>query len=318
MDENRIKELYEAEIDNSAPDFDKLWKKIDSNLTEKKASTPEISITPEKSRLNAVKTIAALAAGLALVAFVPSLFSSDRVSLEATAPSINPSADVNSAVDFVPSEDSVVMDEAANDSVCEEEASDSACEEEVSDSESESYETESVVINYEYLPFNSYSETILTCTGKPYGSEYFLEEDVLSSADYIVSAVVMDVYRKDDGSAICYELETSVSYPEKISETIIVESCSTHTMRRGREYLIPVAKTAEGYRTVYDNIPQIEFTADGGLVYYNGWTSLDDDYSQSIIYPERTVDDFFYDRMKFSYSGDYSALIEKFYDAKDL
>ncbi len=323
MDENRIKELYEAEINNSAPDFDKLWEKIDSNLTEKKASTPEISITPKKSHLNAVKTIAALAAGLALVAFVPSLFSSDRVSLEATAPSVNPSAGADSAVNFAPSEDSVVMDEAANDSVYEEEASDSVCEEEVSDSESEmsesgNYETESVVISYEDLPFNSYSETILTCTGTPYGSEYFLEEDVLSSADYIVSAVVMDVYRKDDGSAICYELETSVSYPEKMSETIIVESCSTHTMKRGREYLIPVAKTAEGYRTVYDNIPQIEFTADGGLVYYNGWTSLDNDDSQSIIYPERTVDDFFYDRMKFSYSGDYSALIEKFYDAKDL
>ena len=315
MNENKITELYEAEINNSAPDFDKLWKKIDSNLTPKTDISSEISITPKKSPMNAVKAIAALAAGLALVAFVPSLFSSHSYSSEMASPSIKPS---EYAAEEAPLrndtiQDSAVMEEAASDS----EYENSYYEEEDADYVEEDFE-ETVLINYEDLPFSSYSETIFTCTGSPAGSDYFVEEEVLSSADYIVSAVVKDVFMKDDGTAICYELETIASYPETVTETIVVESCSAYTMKRGREYLIPVAETTEGYNTVYDNIPQIEFTSDGGIVYYNGWSCLDNETSQSLIYPCKTVDDFFYDRMKFSHSGDYSELIEKFYDAKDL
>ncbi len=311
MDENIIKELYEAEINNSAPDFEKLWEKIDGSLTEKQPSAPQISITPKKSPMKAVKAIAALAAGLALVAFIPSLFGTGGISLESATPSVRPSEKTeDGAINFAPVQDSVNMEEAASDYEAEFSEQESTVSESVSEEEK--------MLSYDELIFDSYSETVLTCTGTPNGNDYFIEEDVLSSADYIVSAVVKNVYSNDDGSAICYELETSASYPENISETIIVESCSVYTMKRGREYLLPVARTDQGYRTVYDNIPQIEFTADGGLVYYNGWSSLDDNTSQSIIYPKITVDDFFYDRMMFSYSGDYSALIEKFYDAKEI
>lgn len=309
MNENKLKELYEAEINNSAPDFDKLWEKIDSNLAPKEIIAPEIAITPKKSPMNAVKAIAALAAGLALVAFVPSLFSTDQFSADMSE-SAGMAADA--PADSADGKDDLIMEEAS------ENAADAMEEEAVSDSMSEDVQEEEMLLSYEDLSFNSYSETVYTCTGTPQGGEYFVEDEVLADADYIVSAVVRSVSLSEDGSKILYELENSVTYPEITSETIIVESCSAYTMKRGREYLIPVAETADGYRTVYDNIPQIEFTADGGLVYYNGWSSLDDSTSQSIIYPQRTVDDFFYDRMKFSYSGDYSAMIQKFYDAKEL
>ncbi len=309
MNENKLKELYEAEINNSAPDFDKLWEKIDNNLAPKEIIAPEIAITPKKSPMNAVKAIAALAAGLALVAFVPSLFSTNQLSADMSE-SAGMAADA--PADSADIQNSVNMEDASDD------AADAMEEEAVSDSLSEDVQEEEMLLSYEDLSFNSYSETVYTCTGTPQGGEYFVEDEVLADADYIVSAVVRSVSLSEDGSKILYELENSVTYPEITSETIIVESCSAYTMKRGREYLIPVAETADGYRTVYDNIPQIEFTADGGLVYYNGWSSLDDSTSQSIIYPQRTVDDFFYDRMKFSYSGDYSAMIQKFYDAKEL
>lgn len=307
MNENKLKELYEAEINNSAPDFDKLWEKIDNNLAPKESIAPEIKLTPKKSPMNAVKAIAALAAGLALVAFIPSLFSANQFSAD-----MSESAGFDAPADAADVQNSVIMEEASDN------AADAMEEEAASDDMSEDVQEEEMLISYEDLSFNSYSETIFTCTGTPRGGEYFVEDEVLADADYIVSATVKNVSLSDDGSRIIYELEADVSYPEITSETIIVESCSAYTMKRGREYLIPVAETADGYRTVYDNIPQIEFTADGGLVYYNGWSSLDDDTSQSIIYPQKTVDDFFYDRMKFSYSGDYSAMIQKFYDAKEL
>ncbi len=306
MNENKLKELYEEEINNSAPDFDKLWEKIDSNLAPKESIAPEIKLAPKKSPMNAVKAIAALAAGLALVAFIPSLFSANQFSAD-----MSESAGFDAPADAADVQNSVITEEASDN------AADAMEEEAASDDMSEDVQEE-MLISYEDLSFNSYSETIFTCTGTPRGGEYFVEDEVLADADYIVSATVKNVLLSDDGSRIIYELEADVSYPEITSETIIVESCSAYTMKRGREYLIPVAETADGYRTVYDNIPQIEFTADGGLVYYNGWSSLDDETSQSIIYPQKTVDDFFYDRMKFSYSGDYSAMIQKFYDAKEL
>ncbi len=308
MNENRIKELYEAEINNSAPDFDKLWEKIDNNLTVKENITPKISITPKKSNAKVIKTFVTLAAGLALVAFIPSLFSSNQVSTDMSEAaeditnniSADKVEDNDDDFEFEAVEDSAVMEEAA------------------SDSESENGDKETEILSYVDLSFNSYSETVYTCTGAPYGGDYFVEEEILSDADYIVSAVVKSASLSNDGSAILYELEASVSYPEKITGTITVESCSAYTMKRGREYLLPIAETTDGYHTVYDKIPQIEFTADGGLVYYNGWSSLDTDTSQSITYSKKTVDDFFYDRMRFSYSGDYSAMIQKFYDAKEL
>lgn len=309
MNENKLKELYEAEINNSAPDFDKLWEKIDSNLAPKEIIAPEIAITPKKSPMNAVKTVAALAAGLALVAFIPSLFSTNQFSADMSE-SAGMAAD--SPTDSADIQNSVNMEDASDD------AADAMDEEAVSDSMWEDVQEEEMLISYEDLSFNSYSETVYTCTGTPQGGEYFVEEEVLADADYIINAKVKNVSLSEDGSKILYELENSVTYPEIRTEIVFVESCSAYTMKRGREYLIPVAQTADGYRTVYDNIPQIEFTADGGLVYYNGWSSLDDSTSQSIIYPQRTVDDFFYDRMKFSYSGDYSAMIQKFYDAKEL
>lgn len=307
MNENKLKELYEAEINNSAPDFDKLWEKIDSNLAPKESIAPEIKLAPKKSPMNAVKAIAALAAGLALVAFIPSLFSANQFSAD-----MSESAGFDAPADAADVQNSVITEEASDN------AADAMEEEAASDDMSEDVQEEEMLISYEDLSFNSYSETIFTCTGTPRGGEYFVEDEVLADADYIINAKVKNVSLSDDGSRIIYELEADASYPEITSETIIVESCSAYTMKRGREYLIPVAETADGYRTVYDNIPQIEFTADGGLVYYNGWSSLDDSTSQSIIYPQKTVDDFFYDRMKFSYSGDYSAMIQKFYDAKEL
>lgn len=309
MNENKLKELYEAEISNSAPDFDKLWEKIDNNLTPKESIAPEIKIPPKKSPMKAVKAIAALAAGLALVAFIPSLFSTNQFSAD-ISDSAGMAAD--SPTDSADIQNSVNMEAASDD------AADAMEEEAVSDNKSEDVQEEEMLISYEDLSFNSYSETVYTCTGTPQGGEYFVEDEVLADADYIINAKVKNVSLSEDGSKILYELENSVTYPEIRTEIVFVESCSAYTMKRGREYLIPVAETADGYRTVYDNIPQIEFTADGGLVYYNGWSSLDDDTSQSIIYPQKTVDDFFYDRMKFSYSGDYSAMIQKFFDAKEL
>lgn len=294
MNEQKLRELYNAEIENSAPDFDALWTKIENNLEPK----AEIKITPKKSGF---KSAAAILASAACIAFAVMLTRSYDISLS-EAPAVTESAQTNAVK---PEENDIAMEEAVE-------------EEAVSEGFVENSNGRSEILNYNELSFDSYSETILTCNGTPYGDSYFVEENVLEEADSIVKAKVMSVFLSEDGEGICYELEIHKSYPEETVEAVVVESRSPYTMRRGREYLIPLKATDNGYRTVFDNIPQIEFTSDGGLVYYNGWSTLDNESSESIIYPQITVDDFFYDRMKFSYSGDISFLIEKFMSLKAL
>lgn len=290
MDEKKLTELYNNEIEGSAPDFDKLWEKIESSIT------PEpIKITPKKS---VFKSLGAVAAFFLIITVSAVSLTTSRINEEA------PSADVQQtqmAAGEIMNSDEAAAEEELPEEYAESPACDNAAD-------------GSAKLSYSDLKFMSYSETVLTCSEAPYGDSYFVEEDILREADVIIRGVVNNVYLSEGGNSLCYDMEISGSYPEADIMDITVESRSAYAMKRGREYLIPLKETENGYRTVFDHVPQIEFTADGGMVYYNGWTSD----GESIIYPEENEDDYFYDRMMYSASGDYSAIIKKFLSLKTL
>ncbi len=293
MTEQQLKALYNAEIEDSAPDKDALWAKIESRLTPKEApaaATTAVSATRKAPlHLTLLKYVAACA--VLLIAVPVALNIIDGGDMTASAPV----ADASSAADD------------ANDA-----ADDNAADYEDAPAENESViATPEKPLSYSELAFPSYSETYYTCSGDPYGDSYFVEEDILAHTDELIIAEVSRVTMSDDGSSIVYELVGAEGYDE-----LIVESRSPYTMRRGRRYLLPLAKTEGGWRTVYDNVPQTEFTSNGGIVYYNGWESLDSGSSQSIVYPQCSADEFFYDRMMYSSSGDVSMLINKWKAAK--
>ncbi len=294
MNEQQLKQLLAAQVNNSAPDKDTLWEKIEGRLQQKSAAPMQLPVNhPKKGSHSVVKILAAVAACFAVVLAVPALLS-DNIGgniMEDSAAGVN-SADVTSSVDEMlnsPSADS---------------ASDNVATVPVKE-----------FLSYSELPFSSYSETIISCTGEPYGSDYFVEEDILAQADLLVRGEVTRVYAAEDGESIFYELSVSESYPE--GETAVtVQSCSQYKLRRGREYLLPLARTPQGYRTVQDSVPQTEFTADGGAVYYNGWSSLLTEHSQPLEYPTQGEEDYFHDRMMFSPTGDISLLVKKWLDMK--
>lgn len=305
MTEEQIKALYNAEIENSAPDKDALWAKIESRLTPKAApvttqaqiaetSTPKTANRKKPIYLTVLKYAAACAVLLIAVPAVFNVIDNNITSDNA------PIADTNTG--FAGDTNSSAEENT--------DAADSDASEAPSDSESVNSAPEKL-LSYSELTFPSYSETYYSCDGIPYGGSYFVEEDILKDTDEMIIGEVGRVSLSDDGSSIVYELVNVEGYGE-----LTVESRSPYTMRRGRQYLLPLAKTEGGWRTVYDNVPQIEFTSDGGIVYYNGWESLDSDRSQNIIYPQDSVDEFFYDRMMFDNSGDVSGLINKWKAAK--
>ena len=86
-------------------------------------------------------------------------------------------------------------------------------------------------------------------------------------------------------------------------------------MLENRCYVLPLKAEETGYSLVFENAPQIECTLDGGYIFHNGWESLDEN-ALDVIYPQGGVDDFFYDRMKFSY-GSLDTLIERWHEVKD-
>lgn len=291
MNEIQLKELLTAEMNDSAPDKDALWAKIEGRLQPK-----EVREVPKKKPINlhVIRAMAAAAACVALIAIVPAVLNRGGMNSEQMTSSADGSM-------------SMVQDEAAA-------GADEPAYEDNAVQGGQSSDTVIVkpteFLNYRELEFSSYSETIYSCIGTPYGEAYFVEEDVLAQTERIVRAEVTAVFQQDE-SSICYELAVSESYPESDENVIIVESCSPYKMRRGREYLLPLAKTEDGWRTVHDSLPQIEFDIYGGAVYYNGWSSLDTGGSQSLIYPQESEEAYFYDRMMYSQSGDITALIGK-------
>lgn len=299
MTEWQIKELYNEEMSASAPDMDALWEKIDSRLTEKEP----VSVQPKKKpAINLWRTGAFMAACAALFFVIPNIIKHD----DSYTASESIASNGNTPAVF----EDAAADNAYND------AADAPAASEESFTEAEITVTETTsLLNYSSLAFpDSYLKNV-EFSGEPNGGEYFVEEDILVETECFIDAIVDNVYASPDGDCVYYELTARSSYGEdNVGKYVTVASRSQHEMYIGREYLIPVKVTETGLQTVFDGVPQIEVTSDNGLVYYNGWESLNSPSSQSIIYPQNKVDDFFYDRMMFSSSGDITPLIEKWKD----
>lgn len=288
MNKKNLKKLYTDEIKNSAPDMDALWGRIEKNLPRKETENVT-SYSSKKPFITMKKCLTAAAVCAMLAITVPTALRNADISKES-----DNIAEETQSTEFV-TEEQTTAESINAETVYE-----------------ETYPASSP-LSYDDLSFaDSIDNGAVICTGKPNGDDYFVEEDVLADTQLIVDAVVDDVYSSDDGSCIYYEMSVVNSYTAggySCEERLKVSSCSPYPMMKSREYIIPLKYIDKGYQTVFDNIPQIEVTLDSGIVFYSGWKTLDDG-AQSIIYPQDGVDDFFYDRMKFSYRKDISKLLE--------
>lgn len=81
-------------------------------------------------------------------------------------------------------------------------------------------------------------------------------------------------------------------------------------MQENREYFIPLRKENGTYSMAFENAPQIEISLDGDIVFQNGWKSLDDD-SGILKDSQKSKNDYFYDRMRYSSKNDLQDLLAK-------
>ncbi len=310
MNKKELKKQYIAHCENTAPDMEKLWEKIESGLEEK----PESGVTskPVKTfnfRKAAVWCTACAAALIAVPAFIigaNNLKNPRRFSMSQNE------AAAGDMITAAPAADGGFIEKPADAAPAE------IFDEEVRIESSATTASLPETVYYEELAL---AEPVVSDvafpfpTAEPFGDEFFVEENVLAETDIIVNAFVNDVFYSSEGGTVCYVL-TAEDNDKNDMGRITVESATRYTLKMGREYILPLKETEDGYRLVFENAPQIECTLDGGVIFHNGWQSLDEN-SCWVSYPRNTVDDFFYDRMRFSYTDGMESITQKWRELKE-
>lgn len=293
MTRKEAEKLYKASMQTAAPDMDKLWEKIEDRLTEKNAAEEQPTVKRHNITLKRCLGAAAVCAAAAMI--LPFAFSPYFGNMKST------------------SDNAVFIQNDENFAGASDECSDGEMEytSEVAASETTSENASSVngaQLDYSALDLAEGIDTGLR--GKGTADLFFDEDSVLSETVCFVDGIVENVYAAEE--CVYYELRAVETYGsvEADGDIVTIASDSDIPMLLNREYLVPLKQTEDGLRTAVESVPQIEITLDKGMVFYNGWKSLNDESSLDISCPKQYPDDFFYDRMKFSYNG-YTELLSK-------
>lgn len=314
FNEKKLKKLYIAHCESSAPDMDSIWEKIESGLDEKSenrvTSKPAMTFGFRRTAAwRAVCTAAVIAVPVVLIG-------------------INNSKNISNTSDsavYIRNEEAAVSEMFDEALPSEEVYEDSAEEGKDSSAAPATVQTENGNADYIDTETEFYEEKIYYSdlsfaydlrSNRPYelpyaetaGDEYFVEDKILIETDVIVDAVVDMVYSSGKGT-VCYVLNAEDQDNNDIG-SIVVESATPYLMKMNREYILPLKENDGEYSLVFENAPQIECTLDGGAVFHNGWESLNED-SAYLVYPQNGIDDFFYDRMRFSYTDAMAVIKDK-------
>lgn len=294
MNEKKLKKLYTAHAESSAPDMDALWKRIESGLEEKDET--RVTSKPVKRKVSIGKLSFAAAVCAALLIILPVTARNESISDMAISESAENSNAAGDTQICYEAEDTESLPNTV--------AGQIQAEETAAKSEASRRET----VRYSDLDLAPTDTAGIVPQGETNGDDYFVEADVLIQTDIIVNAYVDRVYSR--GGTVCYEL-TAENAESGDTESITLESATPYVMLESRSYVLPLKSGGDGYSLVFENAPQIEATLDGGLIFHNGWECFADGNEADVIYPQGRVDDFFYDRMKFSYTADVQTLVKK-------
>ena len=307
FNDKKIKELYKAHADQNAPDMDALWERIERGLDEKNAEDISgVTSSPVKKSIafRKIAVRAALAAAAVLI-ILPAAFRGAKISNMAFDGVSMNGADAGNAAPSVNQEAAFDNENGYDASELDGGAVGTAQTDE---------NTFGGTVLYESLNLAPAEAAADMPSGETSGDDFFVEANVLVHTDIIVNAYVDRAYSR--GGTVCYEL-TAENADTRETENITVESATPYRMLENRSYLLPLTVNGESYSLAFENAPQIEFTLDGGMIFHNGWVTLDDESAADVIYPQNGIDDFFYDRMKFSYSADADTLVKKWHELKE-
>lgn len=164
---------------------------------------------------------------------------------------------------------------------------------------------------YEQLSFSHTDTKAYEDSYIPKGDDYFTEDSVLEDTDFFADVTVLSARLDSDSAHHTLRINSLVSKTGEESKTnITIESSTPYIMQENREYFIPLRKENGTYSMAFENAPQIEISLDGDIVFQNGWKSLDDD-SGILKDSQKSKNDYFYDRMRYSSKNDLQDLLAK-------
>ncbi len=284
MTRKEIEERCRKEMQQSIPDREALWQRIEAGLPQQEAPKPQ-SIRRTSSGMKVFRSVLTAAACLLIVVAGVGVVGGRLQN--ATAPA---------------EDKEQVQQEHFDEFMNEAPADEQAGEEMKEENEGVMQNPQTEPIRYESLHFPPAEEQVhLDSTAKPSGGgQLFSEAQVLADSECLVIGTIAGGTQDSEDGHMLYFFRTEQVYGDAsigTGETITVRSDNPYLMQSGHQYLLGLRYEDNFWRTSCDSAPQPEFTADGQAVYHNGWQSFRQDGEQRLICEQFSAEDYFYDRM---------------------
>ncbi len=295
MTRHEIEKRCREEMQQTIPDKDALWARIENRLPEQ--TLVQIEQSPRRSRSILYRTMAAAACFLFVIACAR-LFH-----LKNSLPSQYGESNETHYMYDDSSEEAI--DHDCNDFVQDSAADDA--EDMHSSAEAEAsppiagkggtlcYSEIAVPQNHDIA---DQVQTDLLGTEDAYTDTYFNESDVLAQTEMFVHVIIRDGVQSEDGS-ITYEMNVLERYGTvQDSDKLFITTDSPYIMEQWHEYWLPLCRNSAGeWVLAYECAPQIESTQDGQVLFQNGWVSLIQKQNIPVLCDICGENDYFYDRM---------------------
>ena len=318
-----LKEEYTQHIQDTAPDMDKLWNRISEEIDKKETENMnETTYTENRQQINrsgGYMKIAAVAAAF-IVVFAGINIMNESKKTKAAMDNIplsrpdrkDDTSSRNKNTDRKDNKAANITDDKSDETV-----ENNARPSIDFGTSSDASDSVTSTVRYNQLSLSDTDTISFVASYKPQGDEYFVEDKVFKSTDLFVDVTVLDAELSADNGAT-YTLQVNAAYDKNGTMTdteLVINSSTPYILQRNREYLLPLKITGvHSYSIVFENAPQIEITLDGGAVFQNGWTALDSS-AQSLEKDSLNINDFYFDRMKYTPELDMESFLEQWNNA---
>ncbi len=277
MTRKEIEKRCLEEMQQTIPDTEALWQRIESQLPQQEEAAKQ---SPQSIRMQHIYRILPIAACLLLTISGAAVFlqQDNRIQQE--------------------SSNTVSMNENANEHFDAEDYMPPIKNEQVQDFEEENT---AKFRSYASLNFGKGEQKNHITNPALLGTEneYFHEADVLKRTECFVIAVAEYGNQDPETGDITYQLRVQKTYGSELlqDDLLIIRSKSSYILQPGHEYILPLYKEQDEWKISFECAPQMEFTLNGEVVFHNGWQSLDALESERISCSPSGTHDYFYDRM---------------------
>ncbi|MBR3630752.1 MAG: hypothetical protein IKN55_09855 [Oscillospiraceae bacterium] len=326
MTRKEIEKRCREAMEQNLPDKDALWMRIESRLPEQSAPPAE---EKPKRKISVIYRTVAAAACLLFVAGGVMLVSMHRIPHMETANKAAPS--LNGNQDFA----GEMADEAKQEAAMEELApatpksdqfvsdvqeaapaqADLAPEHEAGNVEGvrSPEEAEEEILRYTSLQVPQTADVAANTDRSKLRvtDTAFDETAVLKATTLLVRAEVLSG-TQDSGTGIMHytlALRDCYNTGEQPDAEFTLENSSPYLLEAGHVYLLPLARTEDGWSLSFADAPQIEVTLDGRMLCHSGWQSLLQNGCTPVQCEPQTEDDAFYDKMYLTNDTNPDALI---------